>query len=151
MVRSSRSLHRPWVYPPSDSAGFRRYLSRCRKDDFESLLVCRPEDGVIVGVFNLSQISRGSFQSAYLGFYARADASGQGYMTEGLALVLRYSFRKLKLHRIEANVQPDNSRSLELIERCGFRQEGFSPRYLKVGGRWRDHQRWALTSEEWKA
>ncbi len=72
-------------------------------------------------------------------------------MTEGLALVLRHAFRGLGLHRLEANIQPGNRQSRELVRRLGFRREGFSPRYLKIGGRWRDHERWAIVREAWAA
>ncbi len=72
-------------------------------------------------------------------------------MTEGLELVLREAFTTLKLHRIEANIQPGNAPSIALVARCGFVKEGFSERYLKVGGRWADHERWAIRSEQWKA
>jgi ribosomal-protein-alanine N-acetyltransferase len=79
-----------------------------------------------------------------------APSVGYGYMEEGLRLVLRHAFRDLGLHRVEAAIQPANERSIALVRRCGFRLEGFSPRYLKIGGRWRDHQRWALLAEEWR-
>ena len=69
-------------------------------------------------------------------------------MREWLCLVLKRAFRELRLHRVEANIQPGNTASLALVRRLGFRREGFSPRYLKVAGRWRDHERWALLAEE---
>jgi len=100
---------------------------------------------------NLSEIVRGSFQSAYLGYYALAPHAGDGYMSEGLELVLQAAFRNLKLHRVEANIQPRNAASLALVKRAGFRREGFSPRYLKVCGRWRDHERWAMLVDDWRA
>ena len=110
----------------------------------------RREDDRIAGVFNLSQIFRGNFLNAYLGYYAMSPFAGKGYMREGLTLALRFAFNELKLHRIESNVQPANGRSIALVRNAGFRREGFSPRYLKIGGRWRDHERWALIAEEWR-
>lgn len=151
VVRDSRRFHRPWVSPPADGAGFAAYLKRCARDDFEGRFLCRADDGRIAGVFNLSQIVRGNFRNAYLGYWVGAEFAGQGYMTAGLRLVLGEAFGKLRLHRVEANVQPGNLASLRLAERCGFRREGFSPRYLKIRGRWRDHERWAITAEDWRA
>ena len=91
---------------------------------------------------------RGSLCSAYLGYYAFAPHNGQGLMLEGLTLVIKQAFHRLRLHRLEANVQPGNRASIRLVRRLGFRREGFSPRYLKVRGRWRDHERWALLADE---
>jgi ribosomal-protein-alanine N-acetyltransferase len=71
-------------------------------------------------------------------------------MSEGLRMVLRRAFRMHRLHRVEANIQPGNRASRRVVGRLGFRREGFSPRYLKIGGRWCDHERWALTHEEWQ-
>jgi len=149
LVRQSRRVHRPWVYPPATRTRFLSYLERGRKDDYRSFLVRRAEDDALVGVFNLSQIFRGGFQNAYLGYYGNARLGRNGYMTAAMRLLLRYAFRTLKLHRLEANIQPGNLASLALVRRCGFRREGFSPRYLKIGGRWRDHERWAITREDW--
>src|SRR5262249_7189772 len=100
---------------------------------------------------NLSQIFYGGFQSAYMGYYVGAPFAREGYMTEGLTLALRYAFTKLRLHRVEANIQPTNRPSLALVQRAGFTREGFSRRYLKIGGKWRDHERWAILVEDWKA
>jgi ribosomal-protein-alanine N-acetyltransferase len=150
LVRQSRRLHRPWTSPPATPERFRAYVRRCRGADYRGLFVCRRADGRIVGVFNISQIIRGPMQSAFLGYWVGAPFAGHGYMTRGLALVLRHAFRTLKLHRIEANLQPGNLRSRALVRRAGFRKEGFSPRYLKLGGRWCDHERWALCKEEWR-
>ena len=149
-VRASRSLHRPWTHPPATPSEFSALLVRSRRPAFKTLLVCRIEDDAIAGVFDLSQIFRGVFQSAYMGYYALAPYARHGYMREGLQLALRFAFLQLRLHRVEANIQSANRRSIALVRRGGFRREGFSPRYLKIGGRWRDHERWALLSEDWK-
>jgi ribosomal-protein-alanine N-acetyltransferase len=148
LVRASRRYHRPWVYPPTTRDGFRRYVERTDSDRyFPCFLFLRGTDA-LVGVANLSEIVRGVFLSAYLGFYGHAGYAGQGLVREGVQLLVRHAFRKLKLHRIEANVQPANRDSLALVRALGFRKEGLSRRYLKIGGRWRDHERWALLAED---
>src|SRR3954470_4848737 len=80
--------------------------------------------------------TRKAFQSGYLGYSGVADLEGQGYMTEGMWLVLDYAFGELGLHRLEANSQPGNTASIALVRRCGFVKEGFSEKYLKIGGEW---------------
>ena len=114
----------------------------------ESLLVCREEDGAIAGVYNISQIFYGPLRSAYLGYYGFEPFAGRGYMREGLQLALRHAFGPMGLHRLEANIQPENRPSIALVSGAGFRLEGLSPRYLKIAGRWRDHERWAILAEE---
>jgi ribosomal-protein-alanine N-acetyltransferase len=151
LMRASRSFHRPWATAPIDPEAFNAYLSDSRRRDFEAMLLCRDEDGAIVGFFNLSQIFRGRLQSAYLGYAVGKRYAGQGYMRRGIELVLRHAFLGLRLHRVEANIQPGNNASLALARGAGFRSEGFSPRYLKIGGRWRDHERYAILSEEWRS
>jgi len=148
LARDSRELHRPWAYPPERRDQVEDLLARARGDDFEGLVACRIDSGEIAGVLNVSQIVRGAFQSAFLGYYVHARHAGQGLMREGLALVLAHAFGPLGLHRLEANIQPGNAASVALAVGAGFRLEGFSPRYLQVGGRWRDHERYALTREE---
>jgi [ribosomal protein S5]-alanine N-acetyltransferase len=151
VMRASRSFHRPWATAPTDYEGFEAYLADTRRPDFEAMLVCRREDRAILGFFNLSHITRGALQSAYLGYAVASKYAGQGYMREGLELVLREAFLNLHLHRIEANIQPGNKASIALARGAGFSREGFSPRYLKIGGRWRDHERWAILAEDWHA
>lgn len=147
-VRRSRALLRPWVAPPSTTRAYRAYLRRLRGPGHEGYFVVLRSSGALVGVINLSEIVRGSFRSAYLGYYAFIPHAGRGHMGEGLHLVLRRAFGELKLHRVEANIQPGNKASRALARRLGFRREGFSRRYLKVAGRWRDHERWALLRED---
>ena len=112
--------------------------------DHHPFLVCRRDDDALVGVINLSNVVLGAFRSGYLGYYAFAGHERQGLMRQGLLAVVRHAFGPLKLHRVEANIQPANAASIALARSCGFEREGFSPRYLKIGGRWRDHERWAL-------
>jgi ribosomal-protein-alanine N-acetyltransferase len=147
-VRRSRALHRGLVTPPGTREAFRAYATKFRRPTHIGHLLCLP-DGDLVGVANIGEIVRGAFHSAYLGYYAFAPHAGRGYMTDGLELVLARAFRRYRLHRVEANIQPTNARSIALVKRLGFRLEGYSPRYLKISGRWRDHERWALTREEW--
>ncbi len=150
LMRESRDFHRQWASAPTDPVRFAAYLEDCRRPDFAAFLVCRCADDQIVGFFNLSQITRGSLHSAYLGYAAVARYARQGYMREGLELVLRAAFVELALHRLEANIQPGNAASLALARGAGFRREGFSPRYLKIAGHWRDHERWALLADDWR-
>jgi ribosomal-protein-alanine N-acetyltransferase len=147
LMKESRAALRPWVAPPASRAQFSAYLRRARRRTERAFLVCRREDRAIAGVINVSQIFYGNFRSAYLGYYAGAPFMGKGYMREGLLLVLRHAFDTLGLHRLEANIQPANRASIRLVKRIGFRREGFSPRYLKILGRWRDHERWAISAE----
>lgn len=147
---SSRRFHYPWVTPATTPKMFADYLRFAEREDVCALVVCRLDDGRIVGVINLSQIFRRSFQNAVVGFWAVAELAGQGYMLEGLRLAIKLAFTGLRLHRLEANIQPENLSSKKLVQRIGFRLEGFSPRYLKINGRWRDHERRAICREEWR-
>jgi ribosomal-protein-alanine N-acetyltransferase len=145
-VRNSRALHQPWVSPPATPAQYRAWVERMTQPANCALLVCQRGNDNIIGVFNISNIIRGAFHSAYLGYYAFAGFERQGLMRAGLQAVLRHAFKKLKLHRLEANIQPDNTPSIALVKACGFSQEGYSPRYLKIDGQWKDHARWAILS-----
>lgn len=150
LVRASRAFHKGWIAPASTAQAFDAHLRRNESAEFAAFVICRREDGALAGSANLSQIFMGPFRSAYMGYWAGAPFAGRGYMTEGVSLVLTHAFRVMGLHRVEANLQPTNDASRALVQRLGFRQEGYSPRYLKVAGRWRDHERWALLRDEWR-
>jgi ribosomal-protein-alanine N-acetyltransferase len=158
-VRASTRLHRNWIQAPATPSRFAAYVKRyagpasrrVATATHMGLLACRLDDGMPVGVFNLSEIVRSAFCSAYIGYYVLAPHAGQGYMSEGLDLTLHVAFRVLRLHRVEINIQPTNERSIALVRRAGLTREGFSRRYVKIAGRWRDHERWALLVEDWRA
>ena len=149
-VASSQDLHQPWVTAPADAAGFRELVERNRGADFRTLVGWRQDDGTIAAVVNISEIARRNFQSAFAGFWASSASAGRGLMRETLSLALEHVFIAEGLHRLEANVQPGNERSLALVRSLGFVHEGFSRRYLLIDGAWRDHERFALTVEDWR-
>ena len=148
-VERSGALHRPWVQAPKTPHAYRDYLSKHEDPRGVALFIWLDEPRALVGVVNLSEIVHGCFRSAYLGYYAFVPYAGRGLMKNGLAQAVTYAFKVMKLHRLEANVQPGNLRSKALVKKLGFRREGLSPRYLKINGRWRDHERWAILSEDW--
>jgi len=150
-VRASRALHRPWLDLPDTPGLFAVYLDRSAREDQANYLIRHRACGGLVGVVNVSNIVRDGLQSGFMGYGAFASHAGRGLMTEGLRAVLDAVFGPLRLHRVEANIQPGNARSIALVRRLGFEREGFSRRYLKIGGDWRDHERWALLAEDWAA
>jgi ribosomal-protein-alanine N-acetyltransferase len=143
------------VRPPRTPAEFRYYLARAAGERHAPPShVCRVvvarSDGALVGACNLNNLVWGGLRAASLGYYAFAATAGRGYVREGVAQLLTLAFRRLGLHRVEAAVQPGNAASLALVRALGFRHEGTSPRYPQAGGRWRDHERWAIHAEEWR-
>ena len=143
----SRDYHHPWVTTFTDPTQFAAWFARIDRDRMMSF-VARHRDGRIVGLCTLSEIVRGGFQSAYLGFHGMVASAGQGLMTEAVKLTVKHAFGVIGLHRVEANIQPDNSRSIALVRRLAFTREGYSRDYLNIGGRWRDHERWALLATD---
>jgi ribosomal-protein-alanine N-acetyltransferase len=147
LARNSRAFLRPWIDPPATDEKFDAYLKRVESETDHPALVCETASGRIAGVINISCIVRGVFQSAFLGFWIGEPFARRGYMSEALPLAVRYAFETLGLHRLEANIQPGNAASIALVRKCGFDREGFSPKYLKVFGEWRDHERWAIRAD----
>lgn len=151
-ARESKDLHRPWLFPPDNLTAFQAFAERLIEDPTRvGFLVCEKDGehgpGAIAGFININNIVEGAFLSGALGYGAFAHAAGRGLMREGLGLVVRYAFGGMRLHRLEINVQPTNTASIALARSCGFRLEGYSPRMLWIDGAWRDHERWAITSE----
>jgi len=145
---ASRELHRPWTTPPATHDAFDAYLARAAGETMSCLVVVGERADGLVGVYNLSEIVRGSFQNAYLGYYAFVPHEGTGAMRAAMPLVTAYAFDELGLHRLQANVQPENTRSRRLLESTGWREEGFAQHYLLIDGVWRDHVMYAFTAED---
>jgi len=147
-MRDSVGLHHPWISAPKDHKGWQRYLDRLERKTEAGFLVKRHGDGAICGVVNLNIITFDALRSAYTSYFGVTDLAEKGYMKEGLALLVRYAFDELELHRLEANIQPQNLVSIALARSVGFRYEGYSPRYLKINGEWCDHERWAVLADQ---
>ena len=146
-VARSRALHARWVSPPRTSERFRALVaSRGGPSDF-AFVVRLARSGELVGYLSITNIVRGNFQSAYLGYYAFAGFERRGLMRTALERLVHLAFTRLKLHRLEANIQPENRASIALVRAAGFVREGRSARYLKIHGRWRDHERWAIVAD----
>ncbi|RVT47485.1 GNAT family N-acetyltransferase [Rubrivivax albus] len=143
----SKSLHRSWVHPPTDTAAARALLLKRQGPADFGYVIYELDSRKIAGFIEITNIVRGNFQSAYLGFYMFKGYERRGYMNWALGEMVRRSWQDLKLHRLEANIQPGNTASIGLVSKLGFVKEGFSSRYLKIGARWRDHERWAIVAK----
>jgi ribosomal-protein-alanine N-acetyltransferase len=145
----SKSLHGSWLSAPDTADSFTAFLNRAAREDQACYLIRHAACGGLVGYVNINNIVRAALRSGYLGYAAFRSHAGRGLMTAGLSAVVTDAFGSLGLHRLEANIQPDNAPSLNLVRRLGFQREGFSPRYLLIDGQWRDHERWAVLAEDW--
>jgi ribosomal-protein-alanine N-acetyltransferase len=147
-MKDSVGLHHPWVSAPKDHAGWQRYMKRLSRDNEAGFLVKRIHDGVICGVVNLNIITYEALCGAYISYFGVRAQAEKGYMKEGLTQVIQHAFGELGLHRLEANIQPENVASIALAQSIGFQYEGFSPRFLRIRGEWRDHERWAVLADD---
>lgn len=147
-ARHSRSLHLPWIQVPTTPSHFLDYVEEMNTEDDQAFLVCRQDTHDMVGVVELRDIYYGDFQNSYLLYYAFEGHLQKGFMKQAVMQTIHHAFKSLKLHRLEANIQPENSASIALIRACGFTREGYSPKFLKKGGQWRDHERWALIDSD---
>lgn len=146
--RRARAYHAPWIDSYVDRSGFDAWFARTRANTHVGLLASIAGSPVPVGVVNINEIVLGALRGAFLGYYGYPEWAGRGLMTEAVRRGVDLAFGELGLHRLEANIQPCNHASLRLIERVGFRREGYSPRYLFIAGMWRDHERWAILADD---
>lgn len=142
----SVDYHHPWSTAPINEEQFNAFLAKNETNNNKSFLVLF--NNKIAGVINLNEIVYGCFKSAYLGYYSVKQFAGKGIMYEGMRLVIDYAFNDLGLHRLEANIQPENFKSINLVKKLGFIKEGFSPKYLYINNNWCDHERWVIIAEE---
>lgn len=105
-------------------------------------------DGRFAGQLTVGNVVRGAFNSAYVGYWVDEAVAGRGVMPSALALVVDHCFAAARLHRIEANIRPENVASQRVVEKLGFREEGLHLRYLAIDGAYRDHIGYAVTTED---
>jgi ribosomal-protein-alanine N-acetyltransferase len=150
LVDGSVRFHERWIKNPRDSETFKRYLSRFEDGDSRCFVVCHSDSGSIVGFISLTGIEREPYHRGRLGYGIFEPFARRGYILEGLKNVIQYAFAELGLHRLEADIQPGNTPSKQLVQKLGFTYECTSPGFIKINDSWTDHERWALTCEQWK-
>lgn len=101
----------------------------------------------VIGSVCFSNIIYGNFLSCFLGYKLDKDEINKGYITEAVTKGISVMFEEYKLHRIEANIIPENKRSIRVVEKIGFEKEGYSKRYLNINGKWRDHLHYAIYND----
>lgn len=119
-----------------------------RGSGYVFMVATRDKMNTFIGKVALNGVMRGAMYGAYLGYWMDETVLGQGLATEGIRAVLDFAFGAAGLHRIQAAIMPHNARSLRVIEKLGFRREGYAERYLQIAGRWEDHVLFARTREE---
>lgn len=107
------------------------------------------EDGALRGQITLSEVSRGAFQSAFVGYWVDGRQAGRGLTPEAVRVVLAFAFGRLRLHRVQAAIIPRNVASIRVVEKVGMRREGLALRFIQINGVWEDHYLYAITGEEW--
>ncbi|MCL2595658.1 MAG: GNAT family N-acetyltransferase [Promicromonosporaceae bacterium] len=153
-----RSVNHAWLEPweatkPKPTEGtvvFGDYVRSLRKQARRgaSLPFAIEHNSALVGQLTVSSISRGSLWSATMGYWVGRQTAGRGVAPTAVAMAADHCFTTLGLHRMEINIRPENERSLRVVQKLGFRDEGIRERYLHIDGEWRDHQSFALTAEE---
>ncbi len=154
----NRDFFRPWEPVPAPDhftleAQLQEIAGAARDADDDrsyAFAICRVDDNRLVGRITLSNVVRAAWQNATLGYYVDQRENGRGYASEAVRLAIRFAFEVAGLHRVQAGVVPGNHASVRVLEKAGFRREGYSKRYLKLDGAWRDHEMFALTTEDFE-
>ncbi len=148
---------RPVPGQPDATHDRRVFAARCGARERERQLGTGYGFGIFVGAggkrfageINLSSVQRGPYQNAYVGYWIDEALAGNSYVPEAFAVLCRYAFEELGLHRLQASIIPRNRASHRVVEKLGLRDEGTALRYLEIDGVWEDHVRYAITAEEW--
>ena len=149
----NREFLTPWEPRRSEgfftAAGQRAEIERDRHewaaDRTYAFAIVEHAGGAMRGRIALANVVRGAWENATLGYFVDEEVGGRGYASEAVSLALDFAFGPCRLHRVQAAVMPKNARSRRVLEKNGFRHEGFSPRYLRLDGDWRDHNLFAVT------
>jgi ribosomal-protein-alanine N-acetyltransferase len=153
---ASRAFLKPWepIWPADDltRSAFRRRIKRYAREIEEDtaypFFLFREPDGALLGGLTLGMVRRGVSQAATLGYWMGEGHAGHGYMSGGVRLAVGYAFETLRLRRIEAACVPHNGASMRLLEKVGFRREGYARQYLNINGTWQDHVLFALLTDD---
>lgn len=157
--RASREFLKPfeprWTESDLSQRVYASRLKRGREEaragtDYSFFIFTRSEDRLVGGI-TLSNVRRRAAQFVNLGYWMGHAFAGKGYMTEAVGLVIPYCFETLGLHRIHAAFLPDNRASRRVLEKNGFREEGYAEHYLQIDGKWADHVMFGLTRERYDA
>jgi [ribosomal protein S5]-alanine N-acetyltransferase len=159
LLRHNHEHLKPWnpAPPPGDDLTSITEVSKTvlrqrrewkRGSSFVFMVALRDEPARFIGKIALNGVMRGAMYGAYLGYWMDVEQQGKGMVTEAIAAVLDFAFGAAGLHRVQAAIMPRNGRSLRVVEKLGFRREGYAERYLQIAGHWEDHILFAKTREE---
>lgn len=156
IYRTNRDFLQPWE--PTRENDFynletmRRLLQHnyeaAFQDEVYSYGIFLTQGDELIGRVTLSNLARGVWQNANLGYFLAEKCNGRGYTTRAVRLIVSFAFNDLGLHRVTAATLVHNYGSMRVLEKAGFRREGLALRFLKIDGRWQDHYLFAITSEE---
>lgn len=147
-MAESRDYHGAYASSLNDESKWDQWYGQLLTGPYVSLLAIDPASEGLVGLINFNEIVTGPAQTAFISYYGMVSFARRGLMTESVGLAIRYAFDELGLHRVEAVIQLENTRSIALVKRLGLRFEGISLRYLNLNGAWRDVERWAILADE---